>query len=159
MNNWNQLADNARIWLYGANRSLTESEESQILLILDRFCDEWAAHGAKLNCGFQILHHQIIVLGVDEASAAASGCSIDSSVKVFRDIDAQFQLDLFNRLRSYHIADNTINALDSSSIKSKVEAVELQADSRFIDMLITSKGDVRNALVKPMSQTWLSKYL
>ncbi len=159
MNNWNQLADDARVWLYGANRALTESEESQILLMLDRFCDEWAAHGAKLNCGFQILHHQIIVLGVDEASAAASGCSIDSSVKVFRDIDAQFQLDLFNRLRSYHIIGNTISAIDSTHVKAKVDTEQVKADSGFIDMLIATKGEVNNALIKPMSQTWLSKYL
>lgn len=159
MNNWDQLAGDARVWLYGANRKLTSNESSEILNILDKFCDEWAAHGAKLNCGFQILNHQIIVLGVDEASAAASGCSIDTSVQVFRDIDAQFNLDLFNRLRSYHYDADSIKSLNTATIKEKVVNAELVGTSSFIDMLIDTKAGVQSELIKPMSKTWLAKYL
>lgn len=159
MNNWDKLADNARVWLYAANRPLTDAEVSSVNTILDRFCDEWAAHGAKLDCGFQVLYHQIIVLAVDEASAAASGCSIDTSVQVFREIDAQLDIDLFNRLRSYAVDGNRLRTMQPHEVKSAVADKQLQPQSEFIDMLVTTKADVMNQLRKPMSQTWLSKYL
>ncbi len=158
MNNWNQLSPESRLWLYGAKRALSADEESTINQLLFDFCDEWSAHGSKLDCGFTILHNQIIVLGVDEKSAEASGCSIDTSVQIFRDLDAKFDLDLFNRLRTYHLENDTLAAFHATEVKTKLENNELQADSIFLDMLIPNKG-VIDQISKPLEKTWLSKYL
>ncbi len=159
MNHWETLSNDARVWLYGANRKLSETEQRKIQDMLDTFCESWAAHGAKLDCGYTILYNQLIILAVDEKSAAASGCSIDSSVKVFREIDAKYELDLFNRLRSYHLREGQLVAHHSSAIKQLLESNELTSQSLFIDPLIGSKYDVLNNLTKPLKETWLNKYL
>lgn len=159
MNNWKNLADNSRVWLYGANRKLSDSECTEIEDLLDGFCDQWAAHGDKLDCGFQILYNQLIVLAVDEASAKASGCSIDTSVQVFREIDNRYNLDLFNRLRSYHMEDDAITSLSTANISEALTAGNLSAESAFVDPMIATMGEVRNNLTKPISDMWLKKYL
>ncbi|MFT5723709.1 MAG: hypothetical protein ACI9JN_000826 [Bacteroidia bacterium] len=159
MNNWDKLSSESKVWIYGANRHLTEQEKTSILDILDRFCDNWAAHGDKLDCGFKIIHNQIIVLAVDEISAAASGCSIDTSVKVFQEIDSTFNLDLFNRLRTYQVVDDRVKTHMSIAIKEGLSNGTLESSSQFIDTLITTKGDIHSTLVKPLNQTWLLKYL
>ena len=145
--------------MYGANRALTTDEVATIDQMLSDFCAEWSAHGTKLDCGYSILHNQLIILGVDEKSAAASGCSIDSSVQIFRDIDSKYDLDLFNRLRSYHVVSERLEGLTSAEIKSKVAGHDLDANSTFIDMLLLTKEDVNAQLIKPMARTWLSKYI
>ncbi|MFT5511849.1 MAG: hypothetical protein ACI8SE_000242 [Bacteroidia bacterium] len=159
MNNWEALSDDSKVWMYGANRALTASEVTAIDQMLSDFCDAWSAHGTKLDCGYEIIHNQLIILGVDEKSAAASGCSIDTSVQIFRDINSKYDLDLFNRLRSYHVDSDTIDSLTSKEVQTKVAVSELDSSSTFIDMLLSTKGALNSELIKPMAQTWLSKYI
>ncbi|MBO6515228.1 MAG: hypothetical protein JJ975_01585 [Bacteroidia bacterium] len=159
MNNWDSLGDDAKVWFYGSQRTLTPHEQTEIKNYLDQFCSTWAAHGAQLNCGFNILHDRFIVLAVDEASASATGCSIDKSVHAFQEIDSNYQLDLFNRLRSYQLVDNAIQPHDSTSIKSGLKTGKITARSSMINPLVSNLGQVRRQLVQPLSDTWLSKYL
>ena len=49
---FNTLPDDSRIWIYQANRTLTEDEVSEIETKLSKFIQEWTAHGANLNAGF-----------------------------------------------------------------------------------------------------------
>lgn len=159
MNNWQDLSPDSKVWVYGASRMLTKEEQNSIMAYLDQFCNEWAAHGAKLQCGFDILHDCIIVLAVDEHSAAASGCSIDKSVHAFQHIDKTHQLDLFNRLRNYNLNNDEVTFMSPSEVKAKLETGELTAQSRFVDPLVSTLSDVRQQLVKPIESTWLKKYL
>ncbi len=159
MNNWNTLSDDAKIWLYGTNREITVEETEEIKAFLDNFCNEWAAHGTKLDCGFTVLYNRFIVLGVNEQSAAASGCSIDSSIHAFQDIDKKYNFDLFNRLRSYYVTESSVESLNNQEIQRKLAAQELSEKSMFIDPMVSTVGDLKNALTKPMVNTWLKKYL
>jgi hypothetical protein len=159
MNNWDQISDDSRVWVYGAKRALAPFEVSAILRRLADFCDEWSAHGTKLDCGFTVLYNQLIILAVDEKSAAASGCSIDTSVQIFREIDKQYDLDLFNRLRSYQLISEGLRGISADEIKTEVEKNTITSDTKFIDVMVASKKDIAHSLTKPMRETWLSKYL
>ena len=159
MNAWTSLPDHARIWFYGAKRPLTADEVAEISRKLDAFCADWAAHGAKLSCGYSILNNQLILLGVDEAIASASGCSIDTSVRLFQELDAEYQLDLFNRLRIFVKDGEQIRSLMAQEIKSELEQGYLHGDSLVIDALVHTKEAVETNLIKPLNQTWLARYL
>jgi hypothetical protein len=65
--------------------------------MLQVFCENWAAHGSGLQTSFRIDHHRFLILAVDEQSGGASGCSIDSSVRVVKDLGARLGIDFFNR--------------------------------------------------------------
>ena len=91
------LDDSARIWIYQADRKFTETEKNTISEALTAFTHSWVAHGNPLKTSFAILHDQFIVLAADENFNEASGCSIDSSVRVIRQLDQQFSLGLFDR--------------------------------------------------------------
>jgi hypothetical protein len=162
MNNWNQLKPESKLWIYGAQRELSEQENNQINLLLDQFCDTWAAHGAKLDCGFNILHNRLILIAVDEESAAASGCSIDKSVEIVKDIDAQFNLDLFNRMRSYHVIkvpQTKITSYEASEINQLLGSGELDQDSRMVNMQALILSEIAPNFTRALSETWLKKYL
>jgi hypothetical protein len=93
------LEDSARIWIYQSSRKFTETEKSTISTTLEAFTHSWVAHGNPLKTSFAILYDQFIVLATDENFNEASGCSIDSSVRVIRQLDQQFSLDLFDRTK------------------------------------------------------------
>ena len=94
-----QLAFDSRVWVYQSNRPFSENEKVQLTEAFKVFVDSWAAHGSKLVADATIIGDYFVVLAVDEKTAMASGCSIDSSVKFIKTIGQQFNIDFFNRLK------------------------------------------------------------
>jgi len=94
-----QLPSHARCWIYQADRALTGTEKEWIKEQLNRFIPEWNAHGTKLIAEGEQIGDFHIVLAVDEHSAGASGCSIDSSVRFIKQIGQELHVDFFNRMK------------------------------------------------------------
>lgn len=159
MNLWDNLPGNARVWVYGANRRLSDRELTLVKNQLEEFCADWAAHGAKLACGFNIFYDQLIILAVDEQRATASGCSIDSSVRVIREIDANLNIDLFNRLRAFVVRESELETFSPSEFKAALEANQINEDTGVIDPLVATLDQMNQEFIKPVSDTWLKKYL
>ena len=65
------------------------------------FTAGWQAHNQQLKAGFEIRYNRFLVLIVDESQAGASGCSIDKSVHLMKEIQKRYQVNLFDR---FHIA-------------------------------------------------------
>jgi hypothetical protein len=90
--------DSCRLWVYNADRQLTSEESIEIQVLLNAFIQEWAAHGNALFGEGKVIDDRFIVLVVDEAQSAASGCSIDTSVRFIKELGAKFNVDFFDRL-------------------------------------------------------------
>lgn len=91
------FTDEARIWIYQANRALTENEQAYLAKQLSIFVDQWAAHGAKLTASSAVLDEYRVAIAA-EGNVEASGCSIDSSVRFMKEMGAELGVDFFNRL-------------------------------------------------------------
>jgi len=159
MNNWKSIGDDGRIWFYGANRTLTKEELTVLKAELDSFCQNWAAHGEKLYCGYEIVYDQIVILSVDEGVAHASGCSIDSSVAIFRKLDEEFKIDLFNRMRVYVLKEGRLQTFNASEAKGLIESGEWTLDTKVINTLPKTKGDWSSNHAISLDKSWLKKYL
>ena len=89
-----ELPNQARIWIYPSNRPFTEEELERLIPSLDHFVANWAAHGTPLKAAYTLPYRRFIVLGVDQDNQKASGCSIDSSVRFIQEIEEEFQVTL-----------------------------------------------------------------
>lgn len=93
------FSDQAKVWVYQADRFLSETEVAWVKEQLEAFIPTWNAHGAKLNATFEVLSSCFICLAVEEDEASASGCSIDSSVRIIKQIEKELGCSFFNRLK------------------------------------------------------------
>ena len=162
MNNWNSLKPESKLWIYGANREITKLDLEEINRTLDNFCETWGSHGSKLNCGYNVLYNRFICIAVDEESAAASGCSIDKSVGIVKQIDEKYNLDLFNRLRSYLVEDSgttTITPISADHVTDAFVNELINEDSRMVNMQAATLQDLMPDFTIPLKKTWLKKYL
>ena len=78
---FDELPDTSRLWIYAADRPLTSGEVQQLQEGMQHFLTEWSAHKRELRTGWCLRYDQFIMIGVDENTIAASGCSIDSMVR------------------------------------------------------------------------------
>ena len=153
------LADSARIWIYQAGRKFSETEKSTISTTLEAFTHSWVAHGNPLKTSFAILYDQFIVLATDENFNEASGCSIDSSVRVIRQLDQQFSLGLFDRTKIGFLKGEQLEMIPLNELPNALTEGRWKQDSMVFNNVLSTKGQLTNGWIVPANQTWLKRYL
>ena len=58
---FDQLAPEARVWIYQASRPLSGPEIVGVMPGLARFAEEWTSHGRNLLASGEFLHQQFLV--------------------------------------------------------------------------------------------------
>lgn len=156
---FDQLPDHSRIWIYQANRKLTPAEKQIATTALEEFCDAWSAHQIALKTSFSIEADQFIVLATDEDYHQPSGCSIDSSVRALKELQAQLGVDVFDRTKVAFWVDGSVVTHPLGRLKELFAAGAMGAKTLTFDNLVPSKGDLRQRWTIPVENTWLTKYL
>lgn len=151
------LTGNGRIWIYVANRQLTSDEAADINSKLAAFCTNWAAHGNQLTAEFGIFHNQLLVLGVDEEVEAASGCSIDQTSSIFKQIDRDYNLDLFNRMNLTFLNEDKIRLVQLADISQAYHTGLINDETIFLDNTISVLSDLRARWQVPFKNSWAAK--
>ncbi len=151
------LTGNGRIWIYVANRPLTIAEQADVKNRLAAFCQSWAAHGDLLSAEFDIFHQQLLVLGVDEQQTAATGCSIDQTSAIFKQIDAELQLDLFNRLNLTFLEGDKVRLVRLSELNQAYQSGIINNETHFLDITISVLDDLRTRWQVPFKDSWAFK--
>lgn len=155
---FDQLPPQARLWIYQADRALTEGEQAEIKPMLERFATDWSSHGKGLQASAQLLHGCFLVLANNETVASASGCSIDSSVAFVRELEQQFGVSFFDRTRLAFLQDGEVKLVGMQELKGKVAAGDIDANTLYFDTLVNNYGELQQAWPRPARQSWLAKY-
>jgi len=153
------LPDHARVWIY---KSAVPFNAAQRALLMERgsaFVRSWAAHGTSLMAAVDVLHDRFMVLAVDEHQVAASGCSIDSSVRFVQDIERGSGLSLTDRMVVIYERDGAIKSCRVPEVEHLLKSGELTADTLVFDDLVSTKGDLDARFRVPLGQTWMARYL
>jgi len=147
-------ANDYRVIIYPASRPLTTKEAKVITEKLYDFLATWAAHGKPLSSSFKIEKNQFIVICVDEEKEMASGCSIDSLGKIMREIDAEYQLGLFDRMKASFVENGEVKTLKLIDFKNKIRSGELSKDIEVFDFSKNTYLEFLGNFLLPFSKSW-----
>lgn len=151
---YQNLADHSRVWIYQSDRELSNQEVKEIEAYGRTFIQQWAAHGSDLQAAFKVKYNRFIVLTADESQVKASGCSIDSSVRFIKEIEKEYQLNLFDRLNITYKEDNEIKMLKMSAFQEKLKNGELNLETRVFNNLVETKHDFENNWETTVRESW-----
>jgi hypothetical protein len=152
------IAPDSRVWIYQSNRKFTSAESTTIASFLSDFCDEWVAHDQPIKASYEIRYDQFIILFADENFNSTSGCSIDSSVRAIKELEALTGLDLLNRKFVPFLKDNAVFLLDLSRLKQFYAEGMWDEHTLTFDNMVTSKADLETKWIIPAGATWLKRY-
>ena len=116
-----QLIPNSKVWIYQANRELTENEVSGLLAELKDFISSWAAHGDQLLGDVKVHANRFVIVAVDESHTNVSGCSIDTSVRKVKELGEKLDIDFFNRMNVYIEKDNEYKYVHVADLKDFID--------------------------------------
>jgi hypothetical protein len=154
-----RLADHARVWIYQSNRPFSEREQIVLTSQINGFVQDWAAHGRDLLASGDVLLDQFIVLAVDERQAGASGCSIDKSVNFMKELAAQFNVSLFDRLTFTFVKEGQVETATSGDFKRLFTEGVIDGDTLVFDNLVNNVVDLRTQWLKPLALSWHKRFV
>ncbi len=154
MKQLSEMPDNARVWIYQANRALTEDEKSDILKSAQIFTDEWTSHGAQMDASVEVLHSLFLIIAADEAKALASGCGIDKSVKFVKDSGEKIGVDFFTRTTVIYFEGNEIMQSPLNVFWAKRKAGVITSATMLFDNTIKTVQELKTKWVKPFEKSW-----
>ncbi len=147
----------ARVWIYQSNQPFTQTQEAEIEAILKEFTTAWSAHNQALKASFEIRYNRFIVLTVDETQAGASGCSIDKSVHLMKDLEAKFGVDLLDRFNIAYKDGQAVKSVDRAGFEELIKAGEVTPVTSVFNNMVTTYQDYQNKWETTVSESWHSR--
>lgn len=147
----------SRVWVYQSDRAFSDDEAKAIQQQLDGFSAQWKAHGQQLNAKAQVIYNFFIVFIVDETSAGVTGCSIDSSVRIVKEIEQAYHLDLFNRFNMAYKLGNKVVVVNKEDFETLVNIKAIGPQTIVFNNMIQTLQEFQTKWEIPFEQSWHSK--
>lgn len=144
----------SKVWIYQANRELSEQEIAQLQPQLNQFASSWTAHNQQLKAAAQIVYNRFIVLVVDESLASASGCSIDKSVRFMKDVEQEFGINLFDRFNTAYLDDSQIRSVSREELEALLRTGKINGETIVFNNLVNNLQDFETKWQVPLKNSW-----
>jgi hypothetical protein len=153
------FSDTSRVWIYQSNRRLTLGEALQAEDLLNEFTTSWRSHGDPVKGYANLLFGQFIVILADESATGVSGCSTDSSVRLIKEMEKLFHVQLFDRQLLAFIVKDKIEVIPLSQLKYAVENGFIDAGTPYFNNLVQNKAELEKNWIIPVKDSWLKMKL
>lgn len=149
----------SRVWIYQSSRLFSINEALQLEPLFDEFVQNWKSHGATVKGFAGLLFGQFIIIMADETSTGVSGCSTDNSVRLIKQIEQKFGVNLFDRQTLTFIVKDKIELLHYTQFTYAVQNNFINADTLYFNNLADTKEQLLNNWIVPIKESWLSSKL
>lgn len=144
----------SRVWIYQSDRKFTSLEETAILEILSAFTNQWKAHGNELLAKAEIRYGYFIIITVDETQAGVTGCSIDSSVRLIKEIEQEFHVDLFNRFNIAYKLEDQVKVQGKEDFETLVNIGKVTPETIVFNNMVQNLSELENKWEVPFKDSW-----
>ncbi|MDQ0967475.1 hypothetical protein QFZ20_002878 [Flavobacterium sp. W4I14] len=146
----------SRVWIYQSDRKFTSTEESEILNKLAAFTNQWKAHGNELLAKAEIRYGFFIILTVDESQAGVTGCSIDSSVRLIKEIEQEYHVDLFNRFNIAYKVNGEVVVNSKEDFETLVNIKQVTPETIVFNNMVQNMAELESKWEVPFQNSWHS---
>ena len=153
------FSDNARVWIYQSNRPFSEKEENEINEQLYQFYVQWNSHGEPVKGWAKLLFRQFIVIMADETEVMVGGCSTDSSVRVVKSIERQYNVNLFDRMTLTFLVKDKAEMLPYEQVQYAIDKGYINNDTIFFNNVAGTKKELIENWMVPLSKSWRASRL
>ena len=151
------FSSESRVWIYQSSRLFSMSEAFEIEGLLNDFTGKWLSHGTPVKGAGYLFFGHFIILMADEKATGVSGCSTDSSVRLIKDIEQKFEVNMFDRTTLAFVVKDKIQLLPLSQLQYAFDNAFIAADTIYFNNLVQTKEEVENKWMIPVEESWLAK--
>jgi hypothetical protein len=139
-----QLPDDARLWIFGADRPLDSAEAQVLLEIVDSFVAGWAAHGAPVVGARDWRYDRFLLVAADERATGVSGCSTDTLFHALGAAEARLGVSLRDGSRVFwRDAEGTVRSASRPEFRALAAEGQVDGGTTVFDNTVPTVGDLR----------------
>ncbi|MCX2837083.1 ABC transporter ATPase [Salinimicrobium sp. MT39] len=153
------LPESSRVWIYQANRSFTEEEQAEIKEKLQQFIEQWTAHGANLQASFEMRYRRFIILALDQKMNAATGCSIDDSVRFIQQLEKDYNVDLLDKMNVSYKQGDFVAYKTLTDFRKMAKDKAVSPKTIVFNNLVNNKAEYLSDWEVPASESWHKRFL
>ncbi len=153
------LPDNSRVWVYQANRKLSDQEAAEIENRTEEFLTKWTAHGAALEAAVEMKYNRFVVIGLNQANASASGCSIDASVHFIQSLEKEYGIDLLDKMNVTFYSGEYIAYKPLEEFKKMAKNNSVSKNTIVFNNLVNTKAEYLENWEVPAKESWHSRFI
>jgi len=147
----------SKVWIYQSSRLFTNSDLAYLNETLTAFTESWTAHTQQLRAGYEIKYGHFIVLIVDETLAGASGCSIDKSVHLMKEIEEKLGINLFDRFQIAWKNRDNLTISTKSAFEQLAETGVVNSNTIVFNNLVKDYQEYQTSWETPLANSWHSR--
>lgn len=152
-----KFSPDSRVWIYQSSRLFTLNEALAIEDMLNDFTAKWLSHGVPVKGAGYLFFGQFIILLADEKATGVSGCSTDSSVRLIKDIEQRFGVNMFDRTTLAFVVKDKVQLLPLSQLQYAFDNRFIDSHTLYFNNLVQTKSELENNWLVPIKDSWLSK--
>lgn len=148
----------SRVWIYQSNRKLSDDEVLEIAAHVQKFIDDWSAHGASLEASFDIRYNRFVILAVNADVQAPTGCSIDSSVQFIQQLEKKYDIDLLDKMNVTFKNGDFIAHKSLIDFKKMAKEKAVSASTIVFNNLVNTIEELNDSWEVPANESWHSRF-
>jgi len=145
----------SRVWVYQCNRLFSLNEALEIEELLKEFTRQWKSHGTPVKGEAHLFFGQFIILIADETATGVSGCSTDSSVRLIKDMEEKFGVNMFDRTTLAFVVKDKVELLPLSQLQYAFDNGFINGDTLYFNNLVQTKEELESKWIIPVKDSWL----
>src|SRR5882724_7182935 len=145
----------SRVWVYQCNRLFAIDEALYIEELLKEFILQWNSHGTPVKGEAHLFFGQFIIMIADETATGVSGCSTDSSVRLLKDIEQKFGVNMFDRTTLAFVVKDKVQLLPLSQLQYAFDNGFIDSDTLYFNNVVQTKEELESNWIVPIKQSWL----
>ena len=153
------FSPDSRVWIYQCNRMFTLSEALEVETLLNNFSGSWLSHGSQVKGAGFLFFGQFIILIADEKATGVSGCSTDSSVRLIKDIEQKFGVNMFDRNTLAFVVNDKVQLLPVTQLQYAFKNDYINGDTLYFNNLVRTKEELEKKWMLPVRKSWLTSRL
>jgi hypothetical protein len=143
------------VWIYQCNRLFSLNEALEIEELLKEFTLQWKSHGTPVKGEAHLFFGQFIILIADETATGVSGCSTDSSVRLIKDMEEKFVVNMFDRTTLAFVIKDKVELLPLSQLQYAFDNGFMNGDTLYFNNLVQTKEELESKWIVPVKDSWL----
>jgi len=147
----------SRVWIYQCNRLFSLDEAMELEDMLKEFTMQWKSHGAPVKGASHLFFGQFIVLIADETVTGVGGCSTDSSVRLIKEIEQRFGVNMFDRTTLAFVVKDKVQLLPLSQLQYAIDNGFIDSETLYFNNLVQTKQELEEKWIIPLKESWLAK--
>jgi hypothetical protein len=104
----------------------------------------------------EIRYGYFIILTVDESQAGVTGCSIDSSVRLIKEMEQEYHIDLFNRFNIAYKLDGEVKVQGKEDFETLVNIKQITQDTIVFNNMVQTLAELETKWEVPFKDSWHS---